>query len=250
MVDKIGECLREVVSEVPFNNFGRILEANGEDVPPEIGGNCVHQSKILVDKLRSLGIEASYLKVDVGTHVAVLAKLDGEEFYCDPFLAQSGPLSITKAFSDRAKQTVDGIDVDRGIKSQSSLEVTGRDNFRVYLSKMGYRTDSVFSYLRDEVAQSVEDLKGAEIIRQSSRFRMVRVLGEMGSFCQLSLGANPLRGVGFYVDMDGVNIRQDDNPERFEALLGKFSDRIKLPGDKLLALLERSKELAPMGYWV
>lgn len=250
MVDKIGECLREVVSEVPFNNFGRILEANGEDVPPEIGGNCVHQSKILVDKLRSLGIEASYLKVDVGTHVAVLAKLEGEEFYCDPFLAQSAPLSITKAFSDRAKQTVDGIDVDRGIKSQSSLEVTGRDNFRVYLSKMGYRTDSVFSYLRDEVAQSVEDLKAADSIKPNSRFRVIRALGEDGRFGQLSLSENPLRGSGFYIVMDDANIRQDENPERFEDLLSKFADRVKLPADKLLALLVRSKELAPMGYWV
>lgn len=116
------ESLLETRGAVPFNNFTGILNSAGISFPPELGGDCIAQSKHLVRGLREKGVEAKYLQASGSLHVAVLSRVGEELFYLDPFLLQDEAISITRSFNERVAMAGTALPVIGGNPARISVE--------------------------------------------------------------------------------------------------------------------------------
>lgn len=129
------ESLLKVQEEIPFNNFTWILQQAGIPFPKELGGDCVLQSRGLVERLREKGFGANYLRASGSLHVAVAAKAEDELFYLDPFLIQEEPVSITKAMAKEDPEYGVARPKVEGVFSRVSVERFADECIAVSLSR-------------------------------------------------------------------------------------------------------------------
>ena len=92
----LTRLLKESLYEVPYNSCTTAMDAVGDTTPIKFGGNCLHQSRILRDKIKKTlpGVKISYL-IDEGYHHALLVgDADTGLFYLDPYLMQLEAVSV------------------------------------------------------------------------------------------------------------------------------------------------------------
>src|SRR5262249_20900261 len=84
----LGEQLGLSLLGVPYNSLAPVLAAAGISTPLPLGGNCIHQARVLAELVSwRLNAKVGFL-VD-GRHHAVLARChDGIAYYLDPYLGQ------------------------------------------------------------------------------------------------------------------------------------------------------------------
>ncbi|MCX6734746.1 MAG: hypothetical protein NTZ25_02425 [Candidatus Peregrinibacteria bacterium] len=129
------ESLLKAQEEIPFNNFTWILQQAGKPFPKELGGDCVLQSRRLVEMLRGKGMSAKYLRASGSLHVAVVARSEDELFYLDPFLIQEEPVSITKAMAKEEPEYGEARPKVEGVFSRVSVERFADECIAVSLSR-------------------------------------------------------------------------------------------------------------------
>lgn len=112
-----------VKMEVPFADFPEILSARGLKADPEFGGNCVHQSRVLAEKLRADGYSVSFIKDLESSHWAILANDGVSDFYMDPYLLHKNPINISD-LKESGGKTVEALPIVEGKPSKVIITPT------------------------------------------------------------------------------------------------------------------------------
>jgi hypothetical protein len=139
MIHQLETALEETVHEVPFNSFGKILLADGEEYPRQLGGNCVLQNRILTEKLASAGVAGlQYTTAKEKPHWVSLARDDGfsegDLFMMDPFVMHNSPINMTEVMrSGQVQQAVHPLNVPNGVSSHILAKAIGSQEIEVQL---------------------------------------------------------------------------------------------------------------------
>jgi hypothetical protein len=89
----LTETLAWAIFDVPYNSFAPILALTGKQTLPRLGGNCIHQVRMLGQAVNSeLPGSVTYL-VD-GRHHAALICCDETTYYMDPYLLHCQPIKV------------------------------------------------------------------------------------------------------------------------------------------------------------
>lgn len=92
------EAVNDLQLKIPYCNATSVLLAEGEVIPPGIGGNCIKQSRSFAEAVSPHGWTVTYLKDiegDNSTHRACLAEKEGVgSYYVDLVLLLQKPVSL------------------------------------------------------------------------------------------------------------------------------------------------------------
>jgi len=93
-LSRVERALKES-ARVPYNNATVVYERSGLNPDPRMGGSCLYKLRVL-SRLLPDGAQQKVIASTAGktTHYALVAQVDGKEYYLDPFLWQSELLNL------------------------------------------------------------------------------------------------------------------------------------------------------------
>lgn len=104
---------------VPFNNLQPALQKHGVDLPAQLGGDCLHQIKQIIER----GIECDVLKAYKSIHCMPLLQMPEGLTIFDPFLFPTEPITL-QDLSLRGEIIVPSYSLESGIKGEIAYRRT------------------------------------------------------------------------------------------------------------------------------
>jgi hypothetical protein len=105
-IERITSIFRGVLADVPYSSAVSMYVVAGEKYPLQFGGNCLHQSKVLRERLSEAGFPNTYFLRDTlnGRHHPVLLEMDSNRYLLDPYLMANGPINLDKILQTGSKE--------------------------------------------------------------------------------------------------------------------------------------------------
>ena len=253
MLNQLSTSLQETVREVPFNSFGKILLADGQEYPRQLGGNCVLQNRALTDKLAAANItELQYITAQEKPHWVSLARDDGfsqgDTFMMDPFILHDEPLNISKAMRDgELIQDVHPLHVPNGVPSKVRAVKTADQVMEVQLHaprpNNPSSTKHVMTYTYHLDGEHHAELPPVNYqVLAGLRQKMIElgVLRPSGRVSRVYL--NPENGDMNMLHVGEKKIARHKSKADFDRDLAEIAGEFRLSLEELLGILDRGKE--------
>jgi hypothetical protein len=235
----LSEQLRMSLLGVPYNSFAPVLAAAGLRTPLQLGGNCIHQARMLADLVdrRLPGNEAHYL-VDGRHHALVVHCQEEGAYYLDPYLGHLGAVRLPER---KGSVAVRAYPLLAGRPSRLQLTRLGaRIRVKKYIphraSKRLHRTHRFeYDWLRSarRAAPAGDDLEIA--IHPEVTTLSIRVMTRKGAM--MSYAYSVIERVRYVVSP--ALVRYQEGHPRFGAIRARISRLLSVEVEDLRAYSER-----------
>lgn len=98
------EPIDDFIRETPYNNFRKVLEANGEACEEKFGGSCIYQCERFAERLKKVGSTDLKFITTSPFHCALLDARDEEIFFYDPTMLIYSRVPLKGMIREAGKQ--------------------------------------------------------------------------------------------------------------------------------------------------